>query len=81
MIVKEKISTTTLKATPNIESRVKLFCNKTTAIAGILQVSGFVWNHKRCTHECEKSAYEEYVKVYTVSFSNYAMNYIGYLNN
>ena len=59
---KEKIPQTILKAVPNIESRVKLFRNKTTAIADILQISGFVWNHERCTIECDKSAYDEYVK-------------------
>ncbi|XP_039141103.1 uncharacterized protein LOC120278225 [Dioscorea cayenensis subsp. rotundata] len=61
-MVKEKIPTSTLKAFPNIESRVKLFRSKTTAIADILQISGFNWNYERCTIECEKSAYDEYVK-------------------
>ncbi|XP_039114800.1 uncharacterized protein LOC120250068 [Dioscorea cayenensis subsp. rotundata] len=49
-------------AVPNIESRIKLFRSKTTAIADILQISGFVWNFEICTIECEKSAYDEYVK-------------------
>ncbi|KAJ0978776.1 hypothetical protein J5N97_014250 [Dioscorea zingiberensis] len=63
-IVKEKIPTSTLKAMPNIESRVKLLRSKTSAIVDILQISGFVWNHERCTIECEKSAYDEYVKTH-----------------
>lgn len=27
-----------------------------------MQISGFTWNYERCTIECEKSAYDEYVK-------------------
>ncbi|KAH7661192.1 Apolipoprotein [Dioscorea alata] len=61
-IIKVKIPTSTLKVAPNIESQVKLFRSKTTAIADILQISGFVWNYERCTIECEKSAYDEYIK-------------------
>ena len=40
-MMKEKFPQTTLKAVPNIESCVKLFRSKTTAIADILAISGF----------------------------------------
>ncbi|XP_039135802.1 uncharacterized protein LOC120273238 [Dioscorea cayenensis subsp. rotundata] len=61
-MIKEKLPQSMIKASPNIESRVKLLRKQTTAISDILQISGFVWNYERCTIECEKSAYDEYVK-------------------
>ncbi|XP_039135217.1 uncharacterized protein LOC120272458 [Dioscorea cayenensis subsp. rotundata] len=61
-MIKAKIPRTTLKAMPNIESRVKLLRRQTTAIADLLCISGFVWNHENSTIECEKSSYDEYVK-------------------
>ncbi|KAM0944002.1 hypothetical protein DsansV1_C12g0114771 [Dioscorea sansibarensis] len=61
-MIKEKFPRTTVKAMPNIESRVKPFRSKTAAIADIIRSSGFAWNHESSTIECEKSAYDEYVK-------------------
>lgn len=61
--IKEKLPQSTLKASSNIESTVKLLKKKTTAIVDILQISGFVWNYEMYTIECGKSAFDEYVKV------------------
>ena len=74
-MVKEKIPMNTLKVVPNIKSWVKLFRSKTTAIADILQNSGFVWNYERCAIKCEKSAYDEFIKVCIILFGNYTMSY------
>ncbi|XP_039119999.1 uncharacterized protein LOC120256366 [Dioscorea cayenensis subsp. rotundata] len=74
-MMKEKIPQTTLKTVPNIESRVKLFRNKTTVIADILGISGFVWNHERCTIECDKSAYDEYVKAHKEAAGLYGKSF------
>ncbi|KAH7667153.1 hypothetical protein IHE45_12G041100 [Dioscorea alata] len=80
-MVKEKIPTSTLKVVPNIKSRIKFYKGKTTTIADILQISGFVWNHEMCIIEYEKSAYDEYVKTHKEAAGLYgkAFPFFNYL--
>lgn len=52
-----------IKAIPNIESRVKLLQSKTTTITDILRMSESDSNYESSIIMCEKSAYDEYVKV------------------
>ena len=70
-LIKEKFPHTKLKAVPNIKSRVKLFRTETTTIANLLCISGYVWNYENSTIDCEKSAYDEYVKVHLIMYANY----------
>ena len=62
-----------IKALPNIESQVKLLRKQTTVITDILQIIGFIWKYARCTIKCEKSTYDEYVKVCITTFGNYTL--------
>lgn len=62
-MIKGKISQTMIKAIPNIESRVKLLQSKTTTITDILRMSESDSNYESSIIMCEKSAYDEYVKV------------------
>ncbi|KAM0933262.1 hypothetical protein DsansV1_C36g0232041 [Dioscorea sansibarensis] len=73
--MKEKFPQTTLKAVPNIESRVKLFRSKTTAIADIPAISGFTWDNNNSTIECEKSAYDEYLKTHKEAAGLYGKSF------
>lgn len=52
-----------LKASPHIESRVKYFKLKHNDVANMLALSGFGWDSEKSMIVCDKSVYDEYVKV------------------
>ena len=78
-MIMEKFLPLTLKAIPNIEFLVKLLRRWTIAVAHLVCISGFIWNHENNTMECEKSAFDEYVKVIIIKFANYVKGDVDFL--
>lgn len=52
-----------MKASPHIESRLKTLKQKFNALNEMLSLSGFVWNEEKMMLVCEKSVYDEWLKV------------------
>lgn len=53
-----------IKASPHIDSRVKLLRRQYTAIQEMLGASGFGWNESMKYVECEQTVFDEWLKVY-----------------
>ncbi|VFQ59810.1 unnamed protein product [Cuscuta campestris] len=53
-----------LKATPHIDSRLKILVKKYRAIMQMLGTSGFKWDDEKHTIAFEKSVYDEYCKIH-----------------
>ncbi|KAB2623898.1 hypothetical protein D8674_037851 [Pyrus ussuriensis x Pyrus communis] len=51
-----------LKASPHIESRIKMLKAKYFALTELLALSGFEWNEEKMMLACEKSVYDETTK-------------------
>ena len=55
---------TTLRAKPNIESKVKGWKEKYGLLADMIRISGFAWNHVRqCVEVEDTTVWEEYERV------------------
>ena len=52
-----------IKASPHIESRVKWLKQTYCALKDMLSLSGFGWNNEQMMLYCDRSVFDEYVKV------------------
>ena len=60
---------TTLRAKPNIESKVKGWKEKYGLLADMIRVSGFAWNYERkCVDVDDTTVWEEYERVTCLLF-------------
>lgn len=62
-MIEEKLPGCGLKANPHIESRVKYFKQKYSAISEILSKTGIAWDDQKKIISCEKKWYDDWCKV------------------
>ena len=63
IMVERKLPGCELKASPHIESRIKTLKAKYYALSEMLSQKGFGWNDKQMMLICERSLYNDWVKV------------------
>jgi hypothetical protein len=59
----EKLPDSKISATPHIESRLRYFKTKYSALEQMLNKSGFTWDPTKKMIQCEKQQYETHCKV------------------
>jgi hypothetical protein len=59
----EKLPDSKIYATPHIESRLRYFKTKYSALEQMLNKSGFTWDPTKKMIQCEKQQYETHCKV------------------
>ena len=62
-MIHSKLPQCGLRAEPHIESRLKHWSEKYSALAEMLGMSGFGWDDEKKLLQVEKSVYDEWVKV------------------
>ncbi|KAM6587596.1 hypothetical protein CsatA_010201 [Cannabis sativa] len=62
-MLEAKLPGSNLKASPHIESRIKTLKGNYSCLAELLLLSGFNWDEVHSTLVCEKSVFDEYVKL------------------
>ncbi|KAK3166584.1 hypothetical protein QOZ80_1AG0047720 [Eleusine coracana subsp. coracana] len=60
----EKLPGSWISANPHVESRLRYFKSKYSALEVMLKKSGFTWDDSRIMLQCEKQQYDEHCKTH-----------------
>ncbi|XP_062118023.1 uncharacterized protein LOC133831665 [Humulus lupulus] len=78
IMVERKLPGCELKASPHIESRIKTLKAKYYALSEMLSQKGFSWNDKQSILVCERSVYNDWVKIHKEANGLYGKQFLHY---